>query len=207
MHRLMLLSETYQQSSQVSKDTATGDPDNKLFSRMSRQRLEGEAVRDSLLALSGRLNLKAGGPGVVPPGASRAAGGSRPVPVTADPKEYTRRSIYMLARRNLRDPFLEAFDLPDSNLSCPKRERSTTAPQALALMNSPEAMAAAKALADRLTTEAKTDDERIARAYRLVLGRSPSAKESERARAFLKDSPLSELCRALFNLNEFVYLD
>jgi hypothetical protein len=144
---------------------------------------------------------------VVTPVITRAAGGSRAVPVTADTKEYARRSVYLFARRNLRDPFLEAFDLPDSNLSCPKRERSTTAPQALALMNSPEAMTAATALADRLTKEAKTDDERIVRAYRLALGRTPSAKELERARAFLKDSPLSELCRALFSLNEFVYLD
>ena len=68
-------------------------------------------------------------------------------------------------------------------------------------------MAAAKALAERLTKEAATEGERIALAYRLVLGRSPSAKEADRATAFLKDSPLSELCRALFNLNEFVYLD
>jgi hypothetical protein len=207
IHRLVLLSETYQQSAPASTDALRTDPDNKLLSHTNRQRLEGEAVRDALLAISGRLNLKAGGPGVVTPNVSRTAGGSRPVPVTADTKEYARRSVYLFARRNLRDPFLEAFDLPDSNLSCPKRERSTTAPQALALMNSPEAMTAATALAERLTKEAKTDDERIVRAYRLVLGRAPSAKELERARAFLKDSPLSELCRALFSLNEFVYLD
>ena len=159
------------------------------------------------MAISGRLNPKSGGPGVVLPDSSRAAGGSRPVQITRDEKEYTRRSVYLFSRRNLRNNFLEAFDLPDSNLSCPKRERSTTAPQALALLNSPEAMEAAKALAERLTREAKTDDERITLAYRLVLGRSPSAKELERARAFLGGSPLSELCRALFSLNEFVYVD
>ncbi len=206
IHRLMLLSDTYQQSAS-NPDAVASDPDNRLFSRAVRRRLEGEAVRDSLLAVSGRLNPKAGGPGVVLPNLTRAAGGSRPVPVTADVKEYTRRTVYMFSRRNLRDPFLEAFDLPDSNLSCPKREKSTTAPQALALLNSPEAMAASKALAERLTNEAATDAERIVLAYRLALGRAPSAKEVERATAFLKDSPLSELCRALFNLNEFVYLD
>jgi hypothetical protein len=206
MHRLMLLSETYQQSA-VHKDAVASDPDNKLFSRAIRKRLEGEAVRDSLLAISGRLNPRAGGPGVVLPHVSKAAGGSRPVPVTTDAKEHARRSVYLFSRRNFRDPFLEAFDLPDSNLSCPKREKSTTAPQALALLNSPEAMTASKALAERLTNEAKTEGERITLAYRLVLGRSPSPKETERATAFLKDSPLSELCRALFNLNEFVYLD
>ena len=207
MHRLLLLSETYQQSTRPSREAAAKDPDNRLLSRMNRQRLEGEAVRDALLAVSGRLNLKAGGPGVVLPEASKAAGGSRPVAVTADVKEYTRRSVYLFARRNLRHPFLEAFDLPDSNLSCPKRERSTTAPQSLALLNAEEAMSAAKALADRLMQEAATDSERIERAYRLTLGRPPSPTERERAAAFLKESPLSELCRALFNLNEFVYLD
>jgi hypothetical protein len=207
IHRLILLSDTYRQSTQASAEAARIDPDNKLFSRMNRRRLEAEAVRDALLAVSGRLNPKMGGPGVVLPGASRAAGGSRPVPVTADPKEYTRRSVYLFARRNLRDNFLEAFDLPDSNLSCPKRERSTTAPQALALLNSADSLDAAKVLAERLTKEANTEAERVTLAYRLALGRAPSAKELDRAKAFLTDSPLSELCRALFSLNEFVYLD
>ncbi len=207
VHRTMLLSETYQQSTHASKDAATLDPDNKLLSHMNRLRLEGEAVRDTLLAVGGRLNPKAAGPGVVLPEASRAAGGSRPVAVTTDTKEYARRSVYLFSRRNLRLAFLEAFDLPDSNLSCPKRERSTTATQALALLNADETMSATKALAERLTRDAKTDEERVALAYRLTLGRSPSVKEMDRATAFLKDSPLSELCRALFNVNEFIYLD
>ncbi|VTR96202.1 Uncharacterized protein OS=Singulisphaera acidiphila (strain ATCC BAA-1392 / DSM 18658 / VKM B-2454 / MOB10) GN=Sinac_4601 PE=4 SV=1: PSCyt2: PSD1 [Gemmata massiliana] len=207
LHRLMLLSETYQQSTQASKDGAVLDPDNKLLAHANRLRLEGEAVRDSLLAVGGRLNPKMGGPGVVLPEASRAAGGSRAVAVTTDAAEHTRRSVYLLSRRNLKLAFLEAFDLPDSNLSCPKRERSTTATQALALLNAEETMVAAKALAYRLTREAKDEDARIALAYRLTLGRVPAAKETERAKAFLKESPLSELCRALFNVNEFVYLD
>ena len=207
LHRLMLLSETYQQSTQASKEAVALDPDNMLLSHMNRLRLEGEAVRDALLAGGGRLNPKAGGPGVMLPEGSRAAGGSRPVPVTADTTEYARRSVYLFARRNLKLAFLEAFDLPDSNLSCPKRERSTTATQALALLNADETMTAAKALADRVTREAKTEDARVALAYRLALGRAPTAKELVRAKAFLNESPLSELCRALFNVNEFIYLD
>jgi hypothetical protein len=231
IHKLMLMSETYQQSSAMRSEEPnlspalaalgglissahsavhsphSADTENHYFSRMNRKRLEGEAVRDSLLMLSGRLNLKTGGPGVVLPEASRALGGARAVTITADTTEYTRRSIYLFARRNLRHPFLEAFDLPDSNLSCPKREKSTTAPQALALLNAAESMTAAKALSERLLKEAKTDAERIDRAYRLTLGRAPTPIEQARAKAFLKDSPLSELCRALFNLNEFVYVD
>src|SRR5262249_22976990 len=100
MHRVMLLSATYRQ-------TSPGNGDNCSFQRMNRIRLEGEAVRDSLLFAGGKLNLKAGGPGVVLPEASKAAGGSRPVPVTADASEHDRRSVYLLSRRNLRLPFLE----------------------------------------------------------------------------------------------------
>src|SRR5207302_4858631 len=133
---------------------------------------------------SGRLNPKAGGPGVVTPDLARGAGGSKPLAVTPDPREHDRRSIYLVARRNLRDPFLEAFDLPDSNLSCPRRERSTTAPQALALLNAAEVTAAARALADRLGREATTEGEAIALAYRLTLGRGPTPTECDRARAF-----------------------
>ena len=197
----MLLSQTYQQSS------LGGPDDNPLLARANRQRLEGEAVRDTLLVLSGKWNAKTGGPGVVLPEVSKAVGGSRAVPATADATEHARRSVYLFSRRNLRLSFLEAFDLPDSNLSCPKRERSTTATQSLALLNADEVMAAAKATADRITTECGTDAGRVERAYRLALGRAPNAAERERATAFLKTSPLSELCRALFNLNEFVYLD
>jgi hypothetical protein len=206
MHKLILLSETYQQSTHVSAEARARDPDNKLFSRMNRLRLEGEAVRDSLLFISGRLNPKMGGPGVFPPLPPEVAKGSKGGwPVSTDPADHVRRSVYTFARRNLRHPFLEAFDQPDSNLSCPKRERSTTAPQALALLNAAEATEAASALAARLAKEPEAT--RIDRAYRVTLGRTPTVKERERAVVFLQDSPLPELCRALFNLNEFVYLD
>ncbi len=115
------------------------------------------------------------------------------------------RSVYLFARRNLRHPFLEAFDLPDSNLSCPRRERSTTAPQALALLNADETLTSAKAIAEQLAKAPEA--ERVEKLYRQALGRAPSDKERERAAAFLQASPLSELARALFNTNEFVYLD
>jgi hypothetical protein len=207
IHKLMLLSATYRQSTQVSAAAKTIDRDNRLYSRMNRLRLEGEAVRDALLSVSGMLNRKSGGPGVVLPEAAAAVGGSRPVPVTKDSAEYTRRSVYLFSRRNLRLPFLEAFDLPDSNLSCPKRERSTTAPQALTLLNSPEVRAAAAAMSERLMKTETTEIGRIDLAYRLAFSRPPTDAEHIRAAAFLKQSPLSELCRALLNLNEFVYLD
>jgi hypothetical protein len=205
MHRLMLTSATYQQATKATPAAKEKDADNLLLSHMNRLRVEGEVVRDSLLAVSGRLNPKMGGPGVFPPVPSDAA--VKGWTVSPDPKDHVRRSVYIFARRNLRFPFLEPFDPPDSNLSCAKRERSTTAPQALALLNAPDVQAAAKALAERVQKEATTEEERVVRAYRLTLGRAPSSKEMELSRRFLKESSLAELCRALINVNEFVYLD
>jgi hypothetical protein len=207
IHRTILLSATYQQSTQAEALTFTRDPDNLLISRMNRLRLDGESIRDSLLAISGQLNRKAGGPGVVTPDITRATGGAKAVSLTKDQNEYTRRSIYLFSRRNLRHPFLSSFDLPDSNLSCPKRERSTTAPQALALLNSELVAKASRALTDRIDQMKLEESKQIETAYRLVLGRRPSERETVRAHEFLKTSPFPELCRALFNLNEFVYLD
>jgi hypothetical protein len=207
LHRLLVTSAAYRQSSKASAEALAKDPDNQLFSRMSRLRLEGEAIRDSLLAVSGRLNGAMGGPGIFPPAAGETLRDVKVWPISPDPRDHVRRSVYVFARRNVRFPFLEAFDLPDSNLSCPKRERSTTAPQALALLNDEDVMAAARALAVRVTREAPTEPERVTLAYSLALGRRPSAAEVQLARDFLRETPLSELCRALFNLNEFVYLD
>jgi hypothetical protein len=207
LHRLLLTSSAYQQSSEPSPEALAKDPDNRLLSRMNRVRLEGEVIRDSLLAVSGRLNGTMGGPGVFPPIPDDALRDARAWTTSPDPRDHVRRSVYVFARRNLRYPFLEAFDLPDSNLSCPKRERSTTAPQALALLNDADVVTAARALAVRVETQAPSDEERVTLAYRLTLGRQPSGVEMSLARAFLARAPLSELCRALFNLNEFVYVD
>src|SRR5262245_56799 len=173
---------------------------------MNRLRLEGEAVRDALLAASGRLDRRLGGPSVFPP-LPAGAEGIKGWSVSPDPRDHGRRSVYVFARRNLRFPFLEAFDVPDTNLSCPKRERSTTATQALALLNAEDVARAARRLAARVEREADGADDRAALAFRLVLGRRPTDDETRLAREFLADFPLHELCRALFNTNEFVYLD
>jgi hypothetical protein len=207
MHRLMLTTATYQQSSQPGEKSAKADPNNDLFCRMNRLRLEGEAVRDSLLFISGRLNTKRGGPGVFPPLPAEALRDPKSWQVTPDPEEHRRRSIYIFARRNLRVPFLESFDFPDSNHSCPKRERSTTATQALTLLNSNDMVAAAKGLAERLENESQDRVKKIITAFRQTLGRFPTAREIQLSREFLESSPWTEFCRALFNLNEFVYLD
>ena len=215
MHRLILTSTAYQQSSGTDGESPL---------RPRRLRLEGEAVRDSLLAISGRLNRKIGGPSVSPPIPSDITKVSKNWTASADAAEHTRRSIYILARRNLRFPFLEVFDAPDSNLTCPERGRSTTAPQSLTLLNSDEVMAAATATAKRLLNEAPSTAERVGLAFRLTLGREPTNTEQTMSQDFLHScssrrgtnyaatadaavEDWAEFCRALFNLNAFVYVD
>jgi len=207
MHRLMLLSATYQQASTVAAAEVVRDPENRLYGRMNRLRIEGEVIRDSLLAISGELNLKVGGPGVFPPIPKELFEGAKGWIASTDPRDHTRRSLYIFARRNLRFPFLEVFDAPDNNLSCSARERSTTAPQSLTLLNAEEVLAAAARTAERLTEAADSPEGRVTLAYRLIIGRPPTAVERRLSVEFLARSPLSELCRGLFNLNAFVYVD
>src|SRR5438105_5106951 len=159
---------------------------------MKRLRLEGEVVRDSLLAISGQLNLQMGGPGVYPPIPENIFKGAMGWTLSKDPRDQTRRSIYIFARRNFRFPFLEVFDAPDYNLSCPVRERSTTAPQALTLLNADEVMTAAQ-LTARLFKEKGSDLEAIIPLFRLTLGRAPTATELSMSREFPAASPLSDL--------------
>jgi hypothetical protein len=184
MHRLMVTSSTYRQSTAVSPEAAKLDPDNKFFSRMTRKRLEGEALRDAMLLVSGRLNGKMGGPGVfpeLPPELGVPRGGW---PTSADPSERVRRSIYVFAKRNLRYPLFGAFDAPEGNESCARRHVSISAPQALMLLNSKMTLDWARALAGRVLTEVGADsDQVIDRAYRLALARQPTAKE----RALMSD--------------------
>jgi hypothetical protein len=209
MHRLMMTSATYRQASEgadpIREKAATIDPANKLYWRMNRLRLEGEVIRDSLLAISGKLNSTMAGPGVLPPIPKELFAGAAGWKPTDRESDHHRRSIYIFARRNLRFPFLEVFDAPDNNLSCPSRERSTIAPQSLTLLNSDEVIAAAKLTADRLK-DASSTLEKIDLAFRITLGREPSASEREIAREFLAKSPPHEFCRGLFNLNDFVYV-
>jgi hypothetical protein len=221
IHKLILLSATYQQSSDPSAETVRRDPENQLFSRQNRQRLEGEMIRDGLLAVSGALNYKVGGPSVFPPLPADIEKGAKNWVVSQKPTDQVRRSLYIFAQRNLRYPFLEVFDAPDNNLTCPQRGHSTTAPQSLTLLNSEQVMQAAKATAARM--QRTSNDDVISSAFRLIVGRPPSSTERTLSRQFLQACSsrrqedatsnasdhldIAELCRALFNLNAFVYVD
>lgn len=213
LHRLIVLSNTYRQSTRPAETAraAAIDPNNRLLWRFNRRRLEAEEIRDAMLAVAGKLNLKAGGPSVVTPVESDLVDllyKPSQWSVTPDREEHFRRSIYLLAKRNLRLPFMEVFDQPDAQTSCARRESSTHAPQALELLNGTLANELADALADRLQREAGADAARqIELAFRLVAGRPPSETEAARARVFVCNQPLREFALAMLNLNAFLYVD
>jgi hypothetical protein len=217
IHRLILSSSTYQQSSAPPSDPALKalvtkkDPENKFLWRFNRQRLAAEQIRDAMLAVSGKLNPKQGGPSVMIPVEQELVKllykPSQWQPAK-DPAEYSRRSIYLIAKRNLRLPFMEVFDAPDLQVSCARRESSTHAPQALELLNGTFANEQAEALAKRLETEAGPNlRKQIDLGYRLVTGRAARPAEVQAALAFLKTQPKREFALTLLNLNSFLYVN
>jgi len=217
IHRLILNSNTYQQAAWVSIDhkyklhALTKDPENKFLWHFSRQRLEAEQLRDAMLSVSGTLNPKQGGPSVmvaIDPGlVNLLYKPSQWVPAK-DSREHARRTIYLIAKRNLRLPMMEVFDAPDMQASCARRESSTHAPQALELMNGTFANEQAEAFAKRLETEAGPNlRKQIDLGYRLVAGRPAKAKEIQFALEFLKTQPKREFALTLLNLNSFLYVN
>jgi hypothetical protein len=223
MHRLMVTSTAYRQTSGFSSSrNEKPDPDNRLLWRQNRRRLEGEALRDAMLSVSGLLNPKAGGRSVYPelPDELAKTVGWRTSP---DPSERNRRSVYVHVKRNQRYPFFSTFDAPDSNETCARRYSTTTAPQALMLLNSKVTLETARAFAGRVLAEAgREPDPVIDRAHRLALGRAPDVDERDSLRHFLdretvmlrgrhSDSAfaaaVTDLCHALLNVNEFLYID
>jgi hypothetical protein len=213
LHRQILLSNTYQQASEspIEKAAAATDPENKLLWKFSRRRLTAEEIRDAALSVAGRLNVKTGGPSVIVPVEQELIDllyKPSQWAVTPDPAEHDRRSVYLIAKRNLRLPFMEVFDAPDLQISCARRESSTHAPQALELLNGDFTNRMADALADRLQKEAGASHARqIDLAYRLATGRAPKPAELKMAQSFLKKQPLREFALAMLNLNAFLYVD
>jgi hypothetical protein len=216
MHRLIMLSNTYQQSTQFNAEAARIDPQNKLVWRYNRHRLEGEAIRDSMLEVSGLLNLKMGGPGVfppLPPGVVTRGGWKK----DEDSSEADRRSVYVFVRRNTRYPMFEVFDMPDTHESCARRNTTITAPQALELLNNDLVLDWARAMAARVMNDTGvTPEAAIERAWKLAYSRQPGDQERATALKFLnrqmeitqsKPEALVDLCHMLLNSNEFVYVN
>ena len=212
IHRMILNTNSYRQSSStVNAVAAEKDPENALLWKFSRRRLDAEEIRDAMLAVSGKLNSKAGGPSVmIPIDKGLVSALYKPSQWTPpkDVSEYDRRSIYLIAKRNLHLPFMEVFDAPDLLTSCQRRATSTHAPQALELLNGDISNQQAEALMNRLATEAGPDPRKqVDLAYRLVSGRAPNPKELAQSLAFLKTQSRREFALAMLNLNAFLYVN
>jgi hypothetical protein len=213
LQRLIVRSSTYRQAS-LGLDQRAGaarDGDNRLLWRFPRRRLSAEEVVDAMLLISARLNGKMGGPSVVPPADAdlvKLLYAPSQWRVTPDRGEHDRRAIYLIARRNLRLPLLDAFDQPDAQTSCAGRASSTHALQALEMLNGKRANDLARSLAQRLRRECGSDPERrVERAFVLAAGGAPTAREKDLAVRFLHHGPLEELALAVFNLNAFLYVE
>ena len=214
MHRLMLTSNTYRQAAEnpACADNQT-DVENRLLWRFERRRLEAEAIRDSILAVSGRLNLEMRGPSVFPPlpeDLADFARYGRTGGIMWEPNESEadarRRSIYIFQRRSLPLPMMAAFDATVFSESCERRSSTTSALQALSMMNGRLVHEEAERLADRIAAEAGDERSRqITRAFEIALGRGPSSDELERFGTF--GGSLAAICRVLMSSNEFLYLE
>jgi hypothetical protein len=194
LHRLIVLSNTYQQSSENQVKAAEADPDNKLLWRYSRRRMEAEAIRDSMLSITGLLNSQMGGPGVYPPvpagtlselSATAVAGGWK---VEKDPVQSNRRSVYIFVRRNLPYPMLQEFDTANTFESWHVRKNTVTPSQSLDLLNNDLVLDFARAFAGRVLNEDKglAADAQVDAAFRFAFGRQASPEEQKMASAFFE---------------------
>ncbi|MBK5293928.1 MAG: DUF1553 domain-containing protein, partial [Acidobacteriia bacterium] len=215
MHRLILTSSTYRQSAEHPEagKVAAADPDNRLWAHFQRRRLEAEAIRDSILAASGRLNEERGGPSVFPPLPDDLAdfarygrtGGLMWEPNEKD-EDALRRSVYIFQRRSLPLPMMAAFDASAFSESCDRRSSTTTPLQALSLLNGTLVHQEAEHLAARVRREAGSDPAaHLTHLFEIVLNRAPSAQERVRFSQF--DGTLEAAARVLLNSNEFLYLE
>ena len=235
LHRLIMASNTYRMSKEWDPAHGAKDPDNRLFWRVPYRRLEVEAIRDSMLAVSGRLNPQMYGPPMypyVPPAALEGSSDPDKIWRPFDEQDASRRTIYAFVKRSMIVPMLEVLDLCDTTKSSAKRINTAVATQALTLFNGEFVNRQARHLAERLVREAGPDPrDQIDRAYRLAFARPPTGEEQRSLLLFLEDEStrpaaeagaaldhrragetasqeaLVQMCRVIFNMNEFVYAD
>ena len=205
MHRLIANSATYRQSSQFRPEAAKRDASNRWLWRKSPQRLEAEAVRDSILAVAGQLNDARGGPGYQDFKLTIRGATYYYTPIDADDPALNRRSIYRTWARSGRSALLDVLDCPDPSTVSPRRALTTTPAQALSLLNNAFVLRMADRFAERLP---KGDTaKQISVAYELAYGRRPSDDELRRVQPIVERYGLAVFCRAIFNSNEFMYVD
>jgi hypothetical protein len=215
LHKLIVTSETYKQSSKVTPELLNKDPYNRLLARGPRLRVEGEIVRDIALAASGLLNPTVGGPPAYPPAPEflfqpPASYGPKIWKEDTGPDRY-RRALYTHRYRSVPYPMLQNFDTPNGDASCPKRPRSNTPLQALTTLNEPLFFEAAKALGANAAKQSGSDTDRLRYAFRQVLSRNPEASELATLTAFLtkqqqrpQQDPWTAVARVILNLDEAI---
>jgi Protein of unknown function (DUF1553) len=226
LHKLVMTSTVYRQSSQRHAKGDHRDPENRLYWRKPIHRLDAEVIRDAMLCASGALNENMFGPpvpvrpdvhGQIVVGVDKTQGDNKmPVEVSLKGEEF-RRSVYIQVRRSRPLAMLHAFDAPVMETNCEKRQSSTVATQSLMLMNSQFILDQAALFARRLRKDAVDPPSQITRAWQLAFSRSPTANELAGALEFLssqatakpKDElqPLTNVCQALLSANEFLYVD
>jgi hypothetical protein len=208
MHRLMVLSSAYRQSNRPDKQALAIDADNRLLWRKTPRRLEAEAVRDTKHTLAGELNPVAGGPGFRDCTEVLRSGSYSYLPGDPIGPEFNRRSVYRTWTRGGRSGLLDAFDCPDPSTTAPRRALTTTPLQALVLLNNSFVLRMSQTFARRVESEVGSDAaSQVARAYQLAYTRDPSREELEDAKAIVERLGLEVLARAIFNSNEFLYVD
>ena len=210
LHRRIVTSSVYRQSSRHDPRWAKLDAGNRLLWRMPRRRLDAESIRDAVSQICGVLDLRMGGPSV------KQFIQTKGVHVTPkvdylrfdvnDPAN-NRRSVYRFVFRTLPDPFMEALDCPDASQLAPKRGASLTALQALAMLNDKLIVRQSQHLANRVGRPGGDLPSSVSRAYRLIFGRLPSPDESKAVTAYAAKHGLANACRFLLNTNEFLFVN
>ncbi len=209
LHRLIVTSRTYRQSSAHDAKYAAIDSGNRYLWRMNRRRLEAEEIRDAILAVSGQLDLQMGGPGYYLFELEKEEHSPHYEYHKFDPNDPSthRRTIYRFIVRSQPDPLMTTLDCADSSQSTPKRDETLNALQSLSLLNNRFNLVMAKHFAQRVEQEHAEINEQVTLALQLAIGREPTTTEQEQLTHFAKHFGMENLCRTIFNLSEFVYLD
>ena len=220
LHKHIMLSRAYQMSSKANEEALAKDPENDLFWRFDMRRLTAEEIRDSVIHLTGNLNLEMGGPSIYTPVPQEIlATASRPDAAwgKSSPEQQNRRSIYVFMKRSLHEPVLKAFDMADTDSACAVRFATTVPTQALTMLNSAFLNDQARLFARRLEAFTKNGTEQLAEGLRLATSRNPSSEELAQAEGMMNEltqnlglshtMALQRFGLMLMNMNEFVYLD
>ncbi len=206
LHRLIVTSSTYRQSSRLRVEARAKDASNRLLWRYSPRRVEAEVLRDSILQIAGNLSTVQGGPGFEDVLIRPNNGTVYYMPTDRAGYPFNRRTVYRFTPRGGRSAVLDTFDCPDPSTKTPRRTITTTPLQALSLLNNSFILRMSKLFAQRLESQ-QTVEEKVRRAWELALGRLPDREEEQLSLALVKKHGLATLCRALFNANELVVIE